>query len=122
MAESALFIGWGDVRAGLAQQALQVFGEALQYYGRLQQEGQIDSFEAFTMEPHGGDLTGFLLLRGDADKLSAVRYSEEFLQFNNRATQVVENLGVVMVFTGAELQRQFEDFGKQAAAIAGMDS
>lgn len=119
MAKGALFIGWGDVRAGLAQPALQVFGEALQYYGRLQQEGTIDSFEAFNLEPHGGDLGGFLLVRGDVDKLSSVRYSDEYLQLNNRATLVVEHFGVVMAFSGAELQWQFEDFAKQAAAIGG---
>ncbi|HEU4785099.1 MAG TPA: hypothetical protein VFS83_17310, partial [Ktedonobacterales bacterium] len=84
MANAALFIGYGPVVAGRAQQALQVFGEAVQYYGRLQQQGQIESFEPVFLEPHGGDLSGFILLRGDRDKLNSARYSEEFLRLTNR--------------------------------------
>jgi hypothetical protein len=118
MAKGALFIGWGEAIPGREQQALKVFNDVLQYYGRLQQQGQIDSFEPFNLEPHGGDLEGFLLLRGDVGKLNAVRYSDEFLQFNNRAALVIRNLGIVMAFTGQELQQQFENFGKEAAAIS----
>ena len=65
MANAALVIGWGPVVPGREQKALQVFGEAIQYYTRLQQQGQIESFEPVALEPHGGDLNGFLLVRGD---------------------------------------------------------
>ena len=43
MANTALVIGWGPAVQGHEQKALQVFGEAIQYYTRLQQQGQIDS-------------------------------------------------------------------------------
>jgi hypothetical protein len=50
---------------GRERQALKVFGEAFEYYSRLQQEGEIESFEPVILEPHGGELGGFFLLRGD---------------------------------------------------------
>ena len=117
MAVGALFIGWGQAVRGREQQALAVFQEALQYYGRLQQQGDIDSFEPVALEPHGGDLAGFLLVRGDADKLARVRVSEEFIALNTRAGLVVDNLGVAGAFVGEDLQRLYADFGQQAAAL-----
>ena len=117
MANAALFIGYGEAGPGRARQALQVFGEAMQYYGRLQQQGQIESFESVLLEPHGGDLSGFILLRGDRDKLNAVRYTEEFLRITNRATLAVQHIGIVSGFIGEEQNRLFQDFGAQAADL-----
>ena len=45
----------------------------LGYYTKLQERGEIESFEAVLLEPHGGELGGFLLLRGEAEKLDRVR-------------------------------------------------
>jgi hypothetical protein len=56
----------------------------VEYYGRLQQQGEIDSFEPFGLEPHGGDLNGFLLVRGDRDKLARLCVSEAFMRPNLR--------------------------------------
>lgn len=117
MASAALFIGYGAVMPGRARQALQVFNEALEYYGRLQQRGQIESFEPVFLEPHGGDLAGFMLLRGERDKLNSVRYSEEFSRLTNRATLVCENVGIVSAFTGEEQNRLFQDFLAQSADL-----
>ena len=118
MATGALVIGWGPTVRGRELKALQVFNEAIQYYTRLQQQGTIESFEPVALEPHGGDLNGFLILRGDREKLNALRSSEEFLHLTNRAAQVVDNLGVITAFIGEELQRQFADFGTQAAELS----
>ncbi len=42
MANAALFIGWGKAVTGREQQALKILNEAVQYYGRLQQQGQAE--------------------------------------------------------------------------------
>ena len=118
MATGALMIGWGPVVRGREQKSLQVFNEAIQYYTRLQQQGTIESFEPVALEPHGGDLLGFVLVRGDREKLNALRTSEEFLRLNNRAALVVNNLGVINAFIGEELQRLFADFGAQASELS----
>lgn len=118
MATGALVIGWGPPVRGREQKALQVFNEAIQYYTKLQQQGTIESFEAVSLDPHGGDLSGFLLVRGDREKLNALRTSEEFLRLNNRASLVVDNLGVINAFIGEELQRLFADYQTQAAELS----
>ena len=47
MAGEAIFIGWGQVVRGREKQALGVFQESMEYYGRLQQDGRIDGFDVF---------------------------------------------------------------------------
>ncbi len=81
MADAGLFVGWGEVVRGRETEAVEVFNETLGYYARLQEEGTIESFEPVFLEPHGGDLNGFILIRGEAEKLAALRVSEEFTQF-----------------------------------------
>ena len=117
MAMGALFIGWGSTVRGREQKALEVFQEAVHYYARLQQQGEIQSFEPVALEPHGGDLAGFFLIKGDADTLARVRAGDEFIALNTRAQLVVENFGVAGAFVGDGLQSLFADFGKQAAAL-----
>ncbi len=116
---NALFIGWGPSVRGREQQALQVFNEALAYFGGLQQQGQIEAFEPVALEPHGGDLYGYVLVRGDPDSLSRVRASEEFRRTIQRGGLVVEKIGVVTAFVGDDLNRQFEIFQQQASELAG---
>lgn len=103
MAGEALFLGWGPVVRGREQTAFKVFQETIEYYGRLQQEGKIDSFEPVLIAPHGGDLGGFVLLRGERGKLDEIRSSEEFERAVVRAATVVDNVGVVNAFTGQSL-------------------
>ncbi|HEV7213970.1 MAG TPA: hypothetical protein VGP33_02515 [Chloroflexota bacterium] len=118
MADSALFIGWGAVVPGREKQAFQVFGEGIQYWTRLQQQGEIESFEPLAFEPHGGELLGCCIIRGEREKLNRLRYSAEWLRLNNRAGACVERLGVVTAFGGAELQRQFAEFQSHVADLA----
>jgi hypothetical protein len=95
MADFGLFIGFGSPVRGRERQAVTVFNEAIEYYARLQQQGEIESFETVLLEPHGGQLSGFTLLRGDRDKLASIRTSDDFARLNIRAGLIVENFGVV---------------------------
>jgi hypothetical protein len=103
MAGEALFLGWGAVVRGRELKALDVFAETLGYYGQLQQEGKIDSFEPVLIAPHGGDLAGFFLIRGERSKLDEVRSSEEFERLVVRAATIVDGVGVINAYTGDSL-------------------
>ena len=118
MADAALFVGFGTPVPGRERQALGVFNEAVAYYTRLQQQGEIESFEPVLLQPHGGDLGGFLLLRGEADTLHRVRHSEEFERLTTRAGLVVQNFGVVGAAIGAGLAGQFALFEAQLTDLA----
>ena len=66
MANSALFVGWNRSVAGREQQAMNLFMSVTEYYNQLQNAGKIESFEPVILANHGGDLNGFVLIRGDA--------------------------------------------------------
>ena len=117
MADSGLFIGFGAPVRGREQQAIKVFNETFEYYSRLQQEGEIESFEPVLLEPHGGELTGYFLLRGDKDKLARVRGSEEFERLTARADLIVDNLGIVAAFMGERLMSQMSVFSQQVEEL-----
>ena len=118
MADFGLFIGFGSAARGRERQAIKVFNEAGEYYSRLQQQGEIEGFEPVFLEPHGGDLNGFILIRGDAEKLSALRVSDEFTQLSIRALLVVNSFGVVAADMGERLQSQMAFYTEQIGAIA----
>ena len=113
MADSGLFIGFGAPVRGRERQAIKVFNEAFEYYSRLQQEGEIESFEPVLLQPHGGELGGFFLVRGDQDKLERVRSSDEFERRTARAQLIVENLGIVGAALGGRLLSQMSMFSEQ---------
>jgi hypothetical protein len=117
MADYALFLGFGSVVRGREMQAVKVFGEGVQYYTGLQQKGVIESFEAFLLEPHGGDLNGFFLLRGDKEKLAHLRVDDEFARRTTRAAQIVDGVGVITAITGGRLTEVMGSFEKDTADL-----
>ena len=117
MADSGIFIGFGTPTRGRERQSIELFNEAFEYYSRLQKEGEIESFEPVLLEPHGGELGGFFLLRGDRDKLTRVRGSEEFERLNARAQLLVENLGIVSGYLGERLMSEVTLFSQQVEEL-----
>ncbi len=118
MADAGLFIGFGQPVRGREQQALGVFNEALQYYAALQEQGEIEGFEAVILEPHGGDLGGFFLLRGESAKLASVRTSEDFQRLSTRAGLITENLGIVGAVLGDGIGQQMTLYQAQVTELA----
>jgi hypothetical protein len=118
MADAGLFVGFGNPVRGRESQAIELFNETLGWYAQLQEDGEIDSFEPVFLEPHGGDLNGFIFIRGDAEKLSALRVSEEFTQFTIKASLCVDSIGVVGADMNERLQSQMAFYTEQIGAIA----
>jgi hypothetical protein len=118
MADAAIFVGWGQVVRGREAKALAVFNESLAYYTRLQQAGTIESFEAAILTPHGGDLAGFILLRGDQEKLNTLKTTDEFQRITVRAGLIVDSLGVIDAAIGATLASGLANFATAAGELA----
>jgi hypothetical protein len=110
MAGDALFLGWGPAVRGRELKALEVFQETLTYYNGLQQDGRIDSFEPVLIAPHGGDLGGFILLRGSRSSLDEIRSSDEFQRLVASASMIVDDVGVIDAYTGDALAQQMGVF------------
>lgn len=110
MANSAIFIGWNRSVAGREQQAMDLFMKAMEYYGNLQNDGKIESFEPVVLSNHGGDLNGFVLIRGDAAKLDEVRREDTFRNFSIEANFCLENFGVIDGYIGDSVTEVFSQW------------
>jgi hypothetical protein len=117
MAGEALFVGWGQVVRGREQLALEVFQETVAYYGKLQEDGVIASFDAVLLAPHAGDLAGFLIARGEQATLDSLRASPEFIRVVTRASSVVDNVGVVNAYSGEALAQVMGIFGEVSQGL-----
>jgi hypothetical protein len=113
MADFGLFIGFGAPVRGRERQAIEGFNAVFEYNSHLQQEGEIESFETILLEPHGGELSGFILLRGDPDKLARIRTSDEFQRHITRGLLTVEHLGVVGASLGGQIVTLMSLFTEQ---------
>ncbi len=119
MADDAIFLGWGEVVRGREAKAVEVFNETIQYYGKLQQDGKIESFEPYFLAPHGGDLGGFVLLRGERDALDEIMRSEEFERLQTRVAMIVDGSGTVPAVTGEALARAMGHFQEALGELGG---
>lgn len=100
MADRVLFISWGSPVPGREEHGLEVFEEALGLYGRMQQDGRIESFDVVLLAPNAS-LGGYMELRGSAERLAAVREDEQFRRMLVSASLVVEDLQMVEGSTDA---------------------
>jgi hypothetical protein len=71
----------------------------------LKQSGEVENLEVAILEVHGGDLGGFILLRGDQEQLGRVRASAEFQHLVLRGGFAVEHVGVISALLDGEAAR-----------------
>jgi hypothetical protein len=112
MADRVLFVGWNRPIAGREQQALQLWQKAMEYYGKLQADGRIEGFEPILLSAHGGDLNGFVMLRGSAEKLAEIREDGTFLDLATEAEYCLEAFGVVVGYIGEGVKDVFSRWSK----------
>ena len=118
MAEAGLFVGWGEPVTGREAKGLEVFAEALAYFGNAEQDGRIESHETVVLSPHGGDLVGFVLVRGSEAQIAALRVDDGFERLITRATLVVRNFGVIDAALGDGLQSAIDIYQAAVTDLA----
>jgi hypothetical protein len=87
------------------------------FYGRLQQEGRIESFDVAFLEPNNG-LDGYIQLHGSAEQLNAVQEDDGYRRILYDAMLVVEGLRVSEGFTNAGVAREMERYQAAVAKVA----
>lgn len=118
MADRMLFLGWGQVARGREERALEVFNESMGLYGRMQQEGRIESFDVVLLDPHGGALEGYIELHGSATQLAAVRDDEAFRRLMIDVSMIVDDLRVIDGYVGEGVAREMAIYTDSIAKVA----
>jgi hypothetical protein len=91
MADRMLMISWNDPARGSEARALEVFNEAVGILGRKQQEAAIESFDVCLLSPNGF-IDGFMVVKGTADQITALRNDDEFQRNTIDATLNVDGI------------------------------
>lgn len=100
MSSNAIFFGWNRSLPGRERISAEHFNEFVAYLGELNKKGSILSFDVVFLNPHGGDMNGFFLIRGDSGKLDAVQASDAWVKHMTRAGMHLESAGAVRGVTG----------------------
>jgi hypothetical protein len=64
-------------------------------------------------------VNGFVLVRGDAEKLTALRQDDEFMTMVYQSGYFLEGFGVIEAYSGEVLRAGMQDWG---AVISGLKS
>jgi hypothetical protein len=117
MADFGIFVGWGSPRVGRELAAVKVFEEATAYWNGLKASGEIESYETVVLRAHGGDLGGFVLLRGEPEKLGGLSMTAEFQRLTIRAGACLDGVGIVMCQVDEGVTRSMGAFQEAIADL-----
>jgi hypothetical protein len=94
MADRVLFVSWGNPVRGREERSLEVFNEAVGLWGRMQQEGRIESFNVVLLDPNAG-LNGYVQIEGTAAQIAQAKEAEDFRRSLTDAALIVDDLCVI---------------------------
>jgi hypothetical protein len=117
MAERVLFISWGAVVRGREERALENFNETIGLYGRMQQEGRIESFDVVLLNPSTG-IDGYIELHGSGEQLATLKEADDFQRALADATLIVEDLKMSDGYTNAGIAKQMEIYTDAISKVA----
>lgn len=109
MAQRAIVFSWGSSVSGREAMGLGVFSAALQYFGGLKQQGQIEDLRVYLTE--AGDVgmnAGHLVVEGSNAQINAVTERVDYQLLVTKAAHVVTNLRVTLSATGDQVPNKIE--------------
>jgi hypothetical protein len=96
--------------------AIETFNEALGILGRMQQEGRIEGFDVVLLSPNG-DMDGFILAKGTAEQITALREDEEFQRNTVMAQLCVDGIRHLDGYANEGVAQQMAVYEEAIAAV-----
>ncbi|MDH3202138.1 MAG: hypothetical protein OEM15_14700 [Myxococcales bacterium] len=112
MANAGLALVWKQVKTGREAQALELFGSTMKYYTQLRERGEIQSFEPVLFQAHGGELNGFVHVRGTETQIDTLRRADKFRSMTLQCIYCLDGFGVVDAITGDQLNQMMAEWGQ----------
>ena len=116
MADRVLHISWGAPIPGREEHGLEVFNEAMGLYGRLQQDGRIESFDV-ALFPANSDLNGYIELHGSHEQLDAAQQDDEFRRVTINASLVVSDLRIAEAVTNEGVAQEMARYQEAISKV-----
>jgi len=111
MGPNLILFGWNRPIPGREKLSLQHFDEFVAYLTAQQKAGAIDGFDIVFLDPHGGDLNGFFVIKADSKKLATLTTSDEWTKHMTRATLHLQAPGAITGATGAGIAARMKLWG-----------
>lgn len=109
MATACLFLGMDSPRAGREKDAYpHLMGTAIAQLEAFKKEGWFESFDAFALTPHSGDLNMGFLIKGERAKLDELRRTDRFERFSMELNRLFAGYGVIPGVTLEGMQKVAE--------------
>lgn len=106
MSNAAVYVRWGRPTTGRETKSLEVFGQALEFYGTLKSKGKISEFRTyFATNGAMAQFGGFMLIEGTVAQCRELVDGDDFQKILIKAHHVVDNLEVVHMSMGEEIQK-----------------
>jgi hypothetical protein len=116
MSSNVIFFGWNRSIPGRERMSAEHFQSFGEYLATQQRKGVIQAFEPVFLDPHGGDLNGFFLIRGDSAKLDGLIGTDEWKTHTIRAMVHLDKAGTVRGAAGDLVQKRMETWLKEIPA------
>lgn len=100
MADRVIFMGWNRPIPGREMMAAELMQKTLTYLGGLQGKGAFESFETVILSRHGGDMNGFILIKGTGEKLTALKNNDDFINLTMEGSIHLDGFGLVEGYVG----------------------
>lgn len=114
MERNIIFFAWDRAIPGREQTSGAHFDEFVEYLTSQARSGAIQGFDVVFLDPHGGDLNGFFLIRGDSARLDALTSTPEWTEHMTRAILHLDGAGTVRGSTGDSVATRMEIWRKHA--------
>jgi hypothetical protein len=108
MGPNVVMFGWNRSLPGREAMSGQHFQEFLEFLAEQKKGGLVESYDTVFLEPHGGTLNGFFLIRGEPAKLSQLAGSPEWMRHQVRGILHLEGATSVRGFTGAAIAERMQ--------------
>lgn len=82
----------------------------MSFYEAQKKAGNLTSYESFFLTPHGGDMNGMTILRGERAKLDALAAGNDFMSIVMKAYVLLQGFGVVPGVTGERIPERMALF------------
>lgn len=109
--ESGIRVAWGSIRAGREKEALELFQDAMTYYGKKMADGKITYFEPFFLGTGDQSLEiGFFIVKGPVAEIFKILEDETYLMLNTKAFNVLDHFRVDMLTVGEGIEAQLKRY------------
>jgi hypothetical protein len=106
MSTNVIVFGWKRSVPGREALSAKHFEEFIQFLQAQVKQGTVESFEPILLEPNGGDLSGFFLIKGEGLKLGELTHSTGWAQHQVRATLHMEGIAILRGLAGSAVQQR----------------